>query len=332
MAVIKVAKGGKSIKQAIDYVQKKSELTSGKDCSDKSDQAREQMEMTKELWSKTEGRQYKHYIQSFSPGEVTPEKAHEIGKEFAEQFKGYEVFIATHTDRNHIHNHFIVNSVNFENGKKFHKDKKFLEELKKQNDKICEREKLSIPEKKFDKEIRSFNQNKYQLFKRLEEGHKVKSYILDTAIAVEKSASNSRNKDEFINEMQKKGYSVDWNDNKKHITFKNSEGKKVRASNLEKTFNEPKFSKEGLLNELSRPKEQRTISKRTTSRIEPSKQNGIRELTSKGTPNRVLRTIRGITDSTRAYSIKGRKELSENDRQQRAIERKSKSHTYERSR
>lgn len=268
MAVIKVAKVGGSLAGAMNYVDKKAELKSGKDCSDSKEEALKEMQTTKGMFEKEDGRQYKHYIQSFSPNETTSEKAHEIGKEWAERnFKGHEVFIATHTDKNHTHNHFIVNTVNFENGKKFHEMKKDLAERKKDNDRICEREKLSVPERKNDKEFRSFDQNKYQLFQRIEKGDNVKSYVLEAGKAVMKAKETASSKDEFIKNMTKQGYEVSWEENHKNVTFKDQDGNKVRLANLEKTFKDNNFSKEGLENGFSKLSERirEKQSERTTT-------------------------------------------------------------------
>lgn len=155
MAVIKAVSSKASIGKAINYVTKEEKteerLISGKDCNPNT--AIEEMKMTKELYGKTEGRQYKHYIQSFSKSDdITPQKAHDIAREWAEKnFKGHEVVIATHKDKDHIHSHFIVNSVNFENGRKIQESRKDLKELKEQSDKICEREGLSVIKEPFAK-------------------------------------------------------------------------------------------------------------------------------------------------------------------------------------
>ncbi|MCD8239474.1 MAG: relaxase/mobilization nuclease domain-containing protein, partial [Clostridiales bacterium] len=98
------------------------------------------MRATKKSWNKMGGRQYKHFIQSFSPEEnITPEEAHAIAEELVnswDKFKGYEVCFATHTDRNHIHTHIVVNSVSYETGKKFNYSKRELQEFKDLSDKI----------------------------------------------------------------------------------------------------------------------------------------------------------------------------------------------------
>ena len=87
-----------------------------------------------------------HLIQSFHPHEnITPEKAHQIAVRFAsEQFKGYETVISTHVDQEHIHSHFVINSVNFETGYKYHADKNELQRLRNESDKLCLEYGLSV--------------------------------------------------------------------------------------------------------------------------------------------------------------------------------------------
>jgi len=252
VGVIKVTKGGKSLSGALEYVGSKSCIASGKDCSDDRKIALKDMMATKELYDKKDRRQYKHYIQSFAHDEITSEKAHKVGVEWANEiFGGFEVYIATHDDREHIHNHFIVNSVNYVDGKKLHLSKQDLENMKSINDKLCRKYSLSVPEKKTkSKEIRSYNQGKYMLFKRIENGEQIKSYVLDAAVAVQKSLSESKSKVDFVNSMNRQGYKVVWQENRKNVTFTNKEGKKIRLSNLEKTFNEPKFKKENMEDEF----------------------------------------------------------------------------------
>ncbi len=259
MAILKVTKGGKSLTAAINYVDKKAALTSGKDCADDRVLAIEEMKITKQVYDKTDGRQYKHYVQSFAPGEISPEKAHQIGKEWAENnFKGYEVFIGTHVDQKHVHNHFIVNSVSFENGQKIQVSKHDLKCMKKENDRICQREGLSIPErsKQLLGQVRAYDTNKYQLLQRINQGEQVKSYVLDTAIAAKHAISQANSRETFIKAMQSQGYAVDWQEQRKNITVKHPDGHKVRMSNLAKTFNEPSFTKEGMQIEFGKPDKQ----------------------------------------------------------------------------
>lgn len=261
MAVVKACKGGSSLARALDYAAREG-VTSGKDCPDNAREAREQMRATKEIYNQEGGRQYKHYIQSFSPEDkITPEKVNELGREWAEEcFPGHEVFVGTHTDREHIHNHIVVNSVNFVNGKKLQVSAKDLERFKQENDRICRREGLSIPETGQRQKVTTWNMNKQKLLERINNGQNVKSYVLDTAVAVQTAAGKAGNKQEFIKQMKRMGYKVDWQDHRKNVTFQNRDGHKVRLKNLNKTFNVKIFTKEGLCFEFSRPEKQSSYS------------------------------------------------------------------------
>ena len=146
MAVIKSIPSKGSVRIIVNYVLNKEKtderIVSGKDCAPET--AADEMNATKELYNKTDGRSYYHIIQSFKPGEVDPVLAHKIGKELAEkQFKGHEVLIATHIDKEHIHNHLIINSVSFVDGQKLVNNKEKLRNIKRESNRICQREHLS---------------------------------------------------------------------------------------------------------------------------------------------------------------------------------------------
>jgi hypothetical protein len=108
--------------------------------------AHEKMQATKEKYHKEDGRIAYHIIQSFSPGEITPELAHEIGKQYAERWlNDFEVVIGTHLDRDHIHNHLIVNSVSCMDGHKFHMSRQdFYDKLYGISNELCEQNGLSV--------------------------------------------------------------------------------------------------------------------------------------------------------------------------------------------
>lgn len=273
MAIIKSVQNSHSnIKQIINYVTKKEKtigqkLCSGYNCNP--DTATKEMQATKRLYGKMGGRTYKHFVQSFPPEEqITPEQAHDIAREFVEScplFEGFEVLYCTHVDREHIHTHFVVNSVSFADGHKFQMSKKDLENMKVLNNKLCMEHELNICEigkKKENRGIISYDMNKYQFLKKAREG-KVKSYVQDCAVAVHDCMNESTSKEEFISGMNQKGYTVDWSD-RKYIVFTNSEGKKVRNRNLEKTYG-MQVSKEDLIklfDDKSRHKEQPTRHRR----------------------------------------------------------------------
>ncbi|MCM1184902.1 MAG: relaxase/mobilization nuclease domain-containing protein [Lachnoclostridium sp.] len=248
MAIIKSVKNShSSIGHIINYVTKKEKTIGKKLCSGHNcnvDVAGKEMMMTKRLWGKEGGRTYKHFVQSFPPEEeITAEHAHELAMEYVERcplFSDFEVLICTHVDKEHIHTHFVVNSVSFVDGHKFQMSKKDLEDMKILNNNICLEHGFStceIGRKKPEREgIIAYDTNKYQFLKKAREG-KVKSFVQDTAVTVQDAMNESSSREDFIKAMEKKGYSVDWQDSHKYIVFTNAEGKKVRNSNLQKTYN-----------------------------------------------------------------------------------------------
>ena len=256
MAVIKAASSHASIKGVIRYITKEEKtdqkLITGLHCSPET--AAEEMTATKEFYGKCGGRTYKHFIQSFAPGEnITAEKAHAIAREFAERcrlFNGYEVLLATHRDRQHIHTHFVVNSVSWESGYKFQMRPIDLQEMKDLSDSICLQHGLSITQKGHTfsglerEETTAYSMAKYKLLEKAEHGQ-AKSYVQETALQVLSCCGQARSKEEFCTLMQQKGYQVIWTDQRKYITFTDPDGHHVRNSNLERTFHLD-FSKEGL--------------------------------------------------------------------------------------
>ena len=111
----------------------------------------EDMKFTKERFEKTDGILAFHGYQSFKENEVTPDVAHEIGVKFAEEMFGdYEVVVSTHQNTNHIHNHFILNSVSFKTGKKHNNNRTNLAKLRYISDSLCTEYGLSV----LDEDIR----------------------------------------------------------------------------------------------------------------------------------------------------------------------------------
>ena len=105
-----------------------------------------EMQVTKRRFGKLGGVVGYHFIQSFTPGEVTPEQAHRIGVEFAERLFGkrYEAVIGTHLDKAHLHNHVVVNSVSFVDGKKYHSSPgSYYFEVRSTSDTLCRENDLS---------------------------------------------------------------------------------------------------------------------------------------------------------------------------------------------
>ena len=111
--------------------------------------AAEEMRATKRPYGKEGGIVAFHGYQSFAPGETDARTAHEIGIELARELWGerFEVVVATHIDRGHLHNHFVVNSVSFSDGKRFHRDAACYREMREASDRLCAERGLSVIEK-----------------------------------------------------------------------------------------------------------------------------------------------------------------------------------------
>ena len=210
----------------------------------------------KKMWDKDSGRMYAHNIISWHKDEqITPEQALEFGKEFAENwFSGFQTLVAVHKDKDHIHCHLVTNSVSYEDGRKLHNTKKDLERMKQLTNQMCRERGLSVAEKgkhfngsQIEKgEVIAWSKDKYNLFRQ-----QVKdSFVADCAMAVLKAMENCISKEKFIEKMKQFGWNVNWSEKRKHITFQNQDGKKVRDSNLSKTFHLD-ISKEGLENEFN---------------------------------------------------------------------------------
>ena len=211
----------------------------------------------KKMWDKDSGRMYAHNIISWHKDEqITPEQALEFGKEFAENwFSGFQTLMAVHKDKDHIHCHLVTNSVSYEDGRKLHNTKKDLERMKRLTNQMCRERGLTVAEKgkHFDEsqiekgEVIAWSKDKYNLFRQ-----QVKdSFVADCAMAVLKALENCISKEKFIEKMKQFGWNVNWTEKRKHITFQNQDGKKVRDSNLSKTFHLD-ISKEDLENEFDR--------------------------------------------------------------------------------
>ena len=169
---------------------------------------------TKKSYGKTDGMNFYQYVQSFSPEEnITPHQAHEIAIEFAEKaWTGYEVLVATHCDAQHIHSHFVINSVSFENGKKLRQNPNTLKSLRVLSDEICRQHNLStlVP---YNKDGIKISTREYRT------AVKGQSWKFKLMNDIDKAMNISGSKEDFINAMSIMGYSVTWTDDRKYITY-----------------------------------------------------------------------------------------------------------------
>jgi hypothetical protein len=240
MAVTKLG-NSKSAANSLNYVERKAELKYGLNCN--VEMAKEQFMATRKLWGKNDGVQVHTVIQSFKPREVTPEQANAVGVELAYEIAGqhgFEVGIYTHTDQEHLHNHIVINSVNFETGKKYHSSKETLKAIRLANDEICKAHGLSIANKSPAK-IRYTQAEQAVLTKG---GDSWKDEIRE-AINLEASKASSYN--EFKINLQG-NYGIAINDSRKHIVFTHPDnGKKTRGHKLGEDY-----TKEGIVDVIKK--------------------------------------------------------------------------------
>lgn len=165
--------------------------------------ARMEMAAVKKKYGKEDGAVAFHGYQSFAPGECTPAMAHEIGVRLAEELWGkrFQVLVATHLDKaHHLHNHFVVNSVSFADGLKYHRTKQDYRDMRKVSDRLCREHGLSVVEK-------SPGRGKsYGEWKAGKEGKPTYKGLVRED--VEDAIRKSRTEKQFYQLLREKGYSL----------------------------------------------------------------------------------------------------------------------------
>jgi len=213
---------------ALQYVSRdeKCYKTSAMNCT--LDDTVSQFRMVRQAFNKDYGIIAHHYVQSFSPSEnITPEQAHEIGVEFAERaWNGFQVTVSTHIDKEHIHNHFIVNSCNLVTGNKWLANGTTLSDLRGLSDEICKDRYLSIIE---NPQGSGVGLSSYVM------DNKGVSWKRDVLNVVLKAKQQTSTQEEFVNFCDREGYNVRIG---KHITLRSKENTEqaVRLSTLQKQF------------------------------------------------------------------------------------------------
>ena len=195
---------------------------------------------TKLLYHKAGGVMFYHMVQSFPKGAVVdPRQAHEAARRLAEYFEGCEVLVCTHVDREHIHSHCVINSVNFETGKKLHMAKEQIQELMRRNDAICQEMGLPV----FDaptQQARGMGGAEYHTALK---GQSWKFRLMNTIDECMKCAAN---KDAFVSLMASEGYAVRWESSRKYITYTTPDSMRCRDNKL----HEEKYCKEAMEHEF----------------------------------------------------------------------------------
>lgn len=220
-------------------------LVSGINCD--GENAFKEFMATKKSYGKTDGMNFYQYVQSFSPEEnITPQKAHEVALEFAEKaWTGYEVLVVTHCDVQHIHSHFVINSVSFENGKKLRQNPNALKSLRALSDEICRHHSLSTLEP-YSKDGMKISTREYRT------AVKGQSWKFKLMNDIDKAMNISGSKEDFINAMSIMSYSVTWTDDRKYITYQCPSKMKCRDIKL----HNDKYLKGSMENEFRYRQEQ----------------------------------------------------------------------------
>ena len=195
---------------------------------------------TKLLYHKDGGVMFYHMVQSFPKGAaVDPRQAHEAARRLAEYFDGCEVLVCTHVDREHIHSHCVINSVNFETGKKLHMAKEQIQELMRRNDAICQEMGLPVFEAA-RQQSRGMSGAEYHT------ALKGQSWKLRLANTIDECMRYAADKDAFVSLMESEGYAVRWESGRKYITYTTPDGMRCRDNKL----HEEKYCKEAMEHEF----------------------------------------------------------------------------------
>lgn len=233
--ITRAAESAGSLEEAIDYALNRDKTESmvfedalGCTCEN----AFSDMMATKQRFHKTDGVQGYHLVQSFAAGEITPELAHLIGMELAEQLlKGkYEVVVTTHLNTSHYHNHLVFNSVSMEDGRKYHSNSRsYYEDVRRISDGLCKKYGLSIiqPENGKGKSYSEW------------QAERSGKPTWRTAIRmdIKEAAAESFSWNQFIRLMERRGYSFKLN--RKYIALRAPGMERyVRLKSLGKNYSE----------------------------------------------------------------------------------------------
>ena len=230
------------MKSVMRYVSKLSktlwdgqQLVSGIGCQ--TETAFDEFLSTKLLHHKDGGVQFYHMVQSFPKGtDIDPRTAHEAARQLAGYFEGCEILVCTHTDREHIHSHCIINSVNFETGKKLHMADEQIHELRARNDTICEE--LGLPKFQKDEQRQSSGMSNAEYYP----AAKGESWKLELMRVIDECMRYAGSREEFLALLRAEGYGATWTDSRKNITYTTPDGRKCRDSKLHMT----KYLKENM--------------------------------------------------------------------------------------
>ena len=182
---------------------------------------------TKLLHHKDGGVMFYHMVQSFPKGaNIDPRAAHEAARRLAGYFEGCEVLVCTHIDREHIHSHCIINSVNFETGRKVHMADEQIQELRVRNDQICEE--LGLPKFQRDEQRKTQGMSNAEYYT----AAKGESWKFELMRVIDDCMRCAGSREEFLILLRSEGYDATWTDSRKNITYVTPDGRKCRDNKL----------------------------------------------------------------------------------------------------
>ena len=220
------------MKSVMQYVAQKNktlwngvQLISGIGCQPET--AFDEFLSTKHLHHKDGGVMFYHMVQSFPKGvAIDPRTAHEAARWLAGYFEGCEILICTHTDREHVHSHCIINSVNFETGKKVHMADEQIQELSVRNDQICAE--LGLPKFQRDEHRQSRGMSNAEYYT----ASKGESWKFELMRVIDECMRYAGSREEFLALLRAESYDATWTDSRKNITYTAPDGRKCRDNKL----------------------------------------------------------------------------------------------------
>ena len=222
---------------------------------------------TKLLYHKEGGTMFYHLVHSFPKGSaVDPVTAHAAAVKLADYFAGREVLVSTHTDRDHIHSHLIINSVSLDDGRKLHISRAELEELRQLNDRLCMAFALPVFQPQKKQQTKSLSGAEYHAAAK---GQSWKFRLMNT---IDDCMCFAKTKAEFMTLMKSEGYDIRWTGSRKNITYTTPDGNKCRDSKL----HDNKYLKEAM--ELEFAIRAELISGRIEAKKPYSERSAVRRL------------------------------------------------------
>ena len=244
MAVTKIHPIKSTLKKAIDYI------CNGDKTDDEiyvtthlcsRENAHKEFELTKKQFNSRTKTLAHHLIQSFVPEEVSFEEAHRVGIELCENIlEGkYEYVLATHIDKDHIHNHIIFNSIDVEEGKVYHSYYGSYMNIRNQSDRLCKEHNLSVIDLETQREINEIKRRKFVSWHDWNESKKGSSYKSRLQFDIDRSIQKSVDWQDFLSKMESYGYEIKFG---KHIAFRsNNQQRFTRAKTIGENYTEERI-------------------------------------------------------------------------------------------